>query len=92
MSSLSVCIFHTRCSLKSQSCFYNDPNQDNTIRYFDNSPSQCPSKGKEQGPYEASETETHGSDNPTTESDPGERQTRKKSEKSVDRIKLYKFS
>ena len=26
-----VCIFHTRCSLQSQSWFYNDPNQDSKI-------------------------------------------------------------
>ena len=26
MSRLFYCIFHTRCSLQSQSCFYNDPN------------------------------------------------------------------
>ena len=35
-SSLFVCIFHTRCSLQSPSWFYNDPNQDNTIRAFCN--------------------------------------------------------
>ena len=29
-----VCIFHTWSSLRSQSCFYNDPNQDNTIRAY----------------------------------------------------------
>ena len=30
-SLLSVCIFHTRCSLQSQSWFYNGPNQDRKI-------------------------------------------------------------
>ena len=34
MSSLLVCIFHTRFSLQSQSRFDNDPNQDNTVRVF----------------------------------------------------------
>ena len=28
MSNLLVCEFHTRCSLQSQSCFYNDPIQE----------------------------------------------------------------
>ena len=34
MSSLFVCIFHTICSLQSQSWFYNGTNQYNTIKAF----------------------------------------------------------
>ena len=30
----SICIFHTRCSLQSQGCFYNVPYQENKISAF----------------------------------------------------------
>ena len=35
MSRFLVCIFHTRFSLQSQSCFYNDPDQDIAVRLLD---------------------------------------------------------